>query len=237
MPRHLPPSPQEVYQLSSFISSHAPLLLLTGAGVSTESGIPDYRSEGVGLYARSNHRPMKIQEFLSSPAAQRRYWARNYFGWPRFSRLEPNRCHQTISNWEQEYPQVISGLVTQNVDGLHQKAGSLGVIELHGTGHLVKCLECDYQINRALFQNVLQDMNSHLPVELAEEEDNPQDKIRPDGDVHLVESAIQSFNLAPCPKCGVGPLKPDIVFFGDNVPRHRVDKIYGKKTAYLFDNH
>lgn len=203
-----------------------------GAGVSTESGIPDYRSEGVGLYARSNHRPMTIQQFISSPNSQRRYWARNYYGWPRFAKLTPNKSHLTLAQWQTFKESKISGLVTQNVDGLHQKAGSK-TIELHGTGHLVICMGagCDYTINRRVFQNVLLDLNRHLEVTPKEEEEEEEEghvgATRPDGDVDLVEEAVHKFILPNCPKCGRGVLKPDIVFFGDNVPRERVNKIYG----------
>ncbi|CAL8104849.1 unnamed protein product [Orchesella dallaii] len=217
VPKHDPPKVSDVSLLQKFMNSMSKTFVLTGAGVSTESGIPDYRSEGVGLYARSNRRPMKIQEFISSREAQKRYWARNYFGWPRFAALHPNIAHTSINSWERA--NKLSGLITQNVDGLHQKAGSKDVIELHGTGHLVICMNCDYSINRQLFQNILMDLNYHLDIQ-----PNLED-VRPDGDIDLVEEAIDKFTLPSCPKCSSGDLKPHIVFFGDNVPKHRVDKI------------
>ncbi|ODN02602.1 NAD-dependent protein deacylase Sirt4 [Orchesella cincta] len=217
VPKHEPPTVHDVRLLQSFLNSKSQTLVLTGAGVSTESGIPDYRSEGVGLYARSTRRPTTIQQFVSSRYAQKSYWARNFFGWPRFAALHPNVAHSTIRNWE--YSNKISGLVTQNVDGLHQKAGSKDVIELHGTGHLVICMSCDYSISRHLFQNILLDLNCHLDVQ-----PNLED-VRPDGDIDLIQEAVDKFNLPFCPKCSTGALKPYIVFFGDNVPKDRVDKI------------
>ena len=106
-------------------------IFYVGAGISTESGIPDYRSEGVGLYNRTNHRPMYIQEFMKSSSARKRYWARNFIGWPSFSSVQPNKAHEIVRKWELNGK--VNGLVTQNVDRLHNKAGSQP-IELHGTG-------------------------------------------------------------------------------------------------------
>lgn len=119
---------------------------------------------------------------MSSREAQRRYWARNFFGWPRFAALKPNIAHITLRKWEEAGR--LSGLVTQNVDGLHQQAGSLDSIELHGTGHLVICMNCDYRISRHLFQNILLDLNRDLDVK-----PNVTD-VRPDGDIDLVEASL-----------------------------------------------
>jgi len=161
------------------------VFVVTGAGISTESGIPDYRSEGVGLYARTNHRPMKIQEFLASSTAQQRYWARNYMGWLRFYSLKPNIAHYTVKEWESNGR--VTAIVTQNVDGLHEKAKSQFVIPLHGTGHVVKCLSCSFTTDRHLFQNILTDMNSNLTSTVIDS------MIRPDGDIDLPQ--VRFLNL------------------------------------------
>jgi NAD-dependent deacetylase sirtuin 4 len=152
---------------------------ILGAGISTESGIPDYRSEGVGLYSRTNHRPMKIQEFLKSADARKRYWARNFIGWTNFSSCRPNEAHRILREWEEKGK--VSQIVTQNVDGLHKKAGSSGSIELHGTGWSVVCLQCQHQLDRQDFQRRLEEANPHFTPS------NRLSAVRPDGDIHLEE--------------------------------------------------
>ena len=127
------PSQADVARLQEFLDKHQRLFVLTGAGLSTESGIPDYRSEGVGLYATSPNRPVQYIDFLKKDQIRQRYWARNYIGWPRFSSFQPNRCHYILSDWERRGR--IHWLVTQNVDALHFKAGSQRVTELHGSTH------------------------------------------------------------------------------------------------------
>ncbi|XP_057332492.1 NAD-dependent protein deacylase Sirt4-like isoform X2 [Microplitis mediator] len=214
VPKYEPPKPNDLIQLENFIKSEGKLCVLTGAGVSTESGIPDYRSEGVGLYATSNRRPVLYQEFRNHDHIRRRYWARNYIGWPRFSKFKPNFTHHILKHLEDM--NLVSCVITQNVDGLHSKAGSRNVIELHGTGYTVMCLNCDNKIYRHDFQKILDKLNPTVNAVSKE--------IRPDGDVELSEEQIQGFILPPCNNCG-GILKPDIVFFGDNVPRHTVEKV------------
>ncbi|CAG7834737.1 unnamed protein product [Allacma fusca] len=218
VPKHSAPRTEDVTVLRKFYEDHGKIFVLTGAGISTESGIPDYRSEGVGLYNRTNHRPMYIQEFMKSSEFRKRYWARNYVGWPKFSSAEPNEAHKTVREWEVEGK--VGVLVTQNVDRLHHKAGSTSAIELHGTGYEVICLQCkDFREDRHQFQKVLDDSNPHFMVE------GNGNEIRPDGDIDLDPSQVEQFVIPPCPHCG-GILKPDIVFFGDNVPKSRVEKIY-----------
>lgn len=117
------------------------LVVITGAGLSTESGIPDYRSENVGLYARSERRPIQYKEFISSAPGRQRYWARNYVGWPSFASYQPNVCHKILAEYEQK-GNGLHWLVTQNVDALHTKAGSKQVTELHGCTHRVMCMDC-----------------------------------------------------------------------------------------------
>jgi len=184
------------------------LLVLTGAGMSTDSGIPDYR--GPGAPARL---PMTYQDFVAGPAAQRRYWARAHIGWSRMRRAEPNAGHRLLAEMERDGR--VDGLITQNVDGLHGRAGHRHVIELHGRIDRVICLDCRSVSSRGDLHTRLLALNpgyDHIDAVLA-----------PDGDVLLEET--DSFQVAPCSACG-GRLKPDVVFFGENVPRDRVAECY-----------
>ncbi|CAH2051921.1 unnamed protein product, partial [Iphiclides podalirius] len=214
VPAYKPPNDKDFDTIRYFIKRHQNILILTGAGISTESGIPDYRSEDVGLYARSNHKPVQYQEFIKYAKVRQRYWARNFVGWPRFSTVLPNATHYAIR--ELEKAKKVTAIVTQNVDRLHHKAGSNNIIELHGSGYIVKCLHCPYEVERSELQDKImkenQDMKSTITM------------IRPDGDVELSRDQIEKFKVPLCPECE-GPLKPDIVFFGDNVPKHRVEII------------
>ena len=140
------------------------------------SGIPDYRSEVVGLYARSNHRPVQYQDYLKSPAIRQRYWARNYVGWPRFCTRLPNSAHEFISKLEHNYDKV-SCIITQNVDRLHQKAGSTNVIELHGSAFRVLCLDCKQSFDRHTVQEHMRELNPTVA--------DTTTMIRPDGDVEI----------------------------------------------------
>lgn len=133
VPACLPPDPVEVEELQRFVSNSKKLFVMTGAGISTESGIPDYRSEGVGLYARTDRRPIQHAEFVRSASARQRYWARNFVGWPQFSSHQPNTAHLVLRDWEKLGK--LHWLVTQNVDALHIKAGSQRLTELHGCTH------------------------------------------------------------------------------------------------------
>jgi NAD-dependent SIR2 family protein deacetylase len=188
------------------------LVVLAGAGCSTESGIPDYRGpEGI----RRVRRPMQYQEFMQSEAARVRYWARSTIGWPRFAAARPNAAHLALARLEDAG--VVQGVITQNVDGLHQAAGSRRVVELHGSLGMVRCLECGEGVARAVYQERLLELNSKwfevLNAGAAE--------LAPDGDAELPGWAEDSFRVAPCELCG-GRLKPDVVFFGENVPAKRV---------------
>jgi len=218
VPKHSPTSIEEVKMVQEFIDQSSKMFIITGAGISTESGIPDYRSESVGLYARSKHRPMKIQEFLSSIESRKRYWARNYIAWPKFSSSKPNISHEILSDWEKSGK--IHCLVTQNVDGLHGKAGS-SAVELHGSGFSVKCLNCDYTVARDVFQGVLKNLNMNMDV------NSELTGVRPDGDVQLAEADVTNFVVPDCPSCS-GILQPNIVFFGDNVKREKVEFLYSQ---------
>lgn len=222
VPLHKKATDYDISRLQTFISSVNRILVLTGAGISTESGIPDYRSEVVGLYARSGHKPVQYQQFIKCDSIRRRYWARNYLGWNRFSSFEPNNGHKCLAEWERS--NKVLQICTQNVDRLHQKAGTQNIVELHGNGYVVKCLNCKYSVYRYLFQQMLYQMNNNIICDHIINDDN---KIRPDGDIDIDSEFVQLFQYPSCPRCN-GVLKPDIVFFGDNVPKDRVDYVYKK---------
>lgn len=188
------------------------VLVLTGAGISTESGIPDYRSPE-SLAKRST--PIQYREFVGSSEARRRYWARSSLGWPRIRDAVPNAGHDALAHLERTG--AISGVLTQNVDGLHHKAGSVRVLELHGGLDRVVCLDCGAVESRNGHQSRLRDLNPRW-ADLAADS-------APDGDSTIDGEIIEDFVVAPCRRCG-GVLKPDIVFFGENVPSHRVDEAW-----------
>ncbi len=187
-----------------------PLVVLTGAGLSTDSGIPDYR--GPGAPARA---PMTYQEFVATPEAQRHYWARSHVGWQRMGRAEPNAGHRALAELD---PLL---LITQNVDGLHEAAGSRRLVALHGRVADVICLTCRATSSRADLERVLDELNPDWIERHASALSNP------DGDVDLDETA--DFVVPAC-ACG-GPLKPDVVFFGENVPADRVARCYAAVEA------
>ena len=184
---------------------------LTGAGASTDSGIPDYRGP-TSIRAT----PMQYAEFVRSTSAQQRYWARSYLGWARMGHAHPNDGHRALVDLESA---GLMGVVTQNVDGLHSRAGSRMVVNLHGEIAWVVCLDCGDRTRRADVQRRLTELNPGLegqpPAEHAE--------LRPDGDAVVQE--WQHFVLAGCSVCG-GRLKPDVVFFGESVPKDRVQLAY-----------
>ena len=179
-------------------------LVLTGAGISTSSGIPDYRdNEGI----RRGKAPMMYQEFLATPQARRRYWARAMLGWPRVRIAQPNQAHLALVTLQ--HRQRISGLITQNVDTLHDQAGSQNVIELHGSLHRVLCLDCQRPSARDVIQRLMETENPYLAGVDAVQ--------APDGDTLLDPAFEQRFRVPRCPHCNGERLKPDVVFFGENV--------------------
>jgi NAD-dependent SIR2 family protein deacetylase len=186
------------------------VLVLSGAGLSTESGIPDYRGEGGSL---RKHTPMTYEEFTTSPAGRQRYWARSHVGWRTIARARPNAGHRAVTRLREK----LSGVITQNVDGLHQAAGSQEVVELHGGLDRVVCLGCGLLSPRADLDRRLREANPGFAA--------TTDEINPDGDVFLPEDAVRGFEVVGCAACG-GVLKPDVVFFGENVPRPRVEQCY-----------
>lgn len=188
-------------------------LVLTGAGVSTDSGIPDYR--GPGSPVRT---PMTYQEFVRTPESRQRYWARAHVGWSRMRRAAPNATHRALAAMQGSGR--LSGLITQNVDGLHERSGHLDVIDLHGRIDRVICLSCREVSPRGELHTRLAELNPGYETRVGE--------TAPDGDVVLAETA--DFRLAPCRRCD-GDLKPDVVFFGENVPKDRVEQCFGLVAA------
>ncbi len=199
------------------------VVALTGAGMSTEapSSIPDYRGPtGVARGAT----PMTYQELLGSPEAQRRYWARSFAGWPVMRDAVPNAGHAGLARLQGLG--VVEAVITQNVDRLHQAAGSSDVVDLHGTLDRVVCLACRDVSARDVLQARLADANPEFDPGVLTGSDGDTAQVRPDGDVELVASMVESFRTVPCRTCGEGPLKPDVVFFGENVPADRVVHCY-----------
>ncbi len=192
------------------------VLVLSGAGISTDSGIPDYRGPRHGPGSdRPRSQPVSYQEFVRSAAVRQRYWARSYVGWPLMHGREPNAGHRALAAVESAG--LIAGLITQNVDGLHQAAGSRSVIELHGSLALVRCLVCGAYEAREPLQRRLALLNQDFASRAFE--------VLPDGDANVPDDAVAAFEPAACLACG-GVLKPDVVFFGENVPAGRVARCF-----------
>ncbi|MGH8922873.1 MAG: NAD-dependent protein deacetylase [Actinomycetes bacterium] len=188
------------------------VVALTGAGISTESGIPDYRGESGSL---RRHTPMTYGEFVAGEDGRRRYWARSHLGWRTIARAAPNAGHHAVAALRAAGH--LSGVITQNVDGLHRSAGTPGVVELHGNLDRVICLGCRRSSAREELDARLRAANPGFG--------GTATRINPDGDAELAEDAVRSFRLVPCTACA-GVLKPDVVFFGENVPRARVERCY-----------
>jgi NAD-dependent SIR2 family protein deacetylase len=188
------------------------VVVLSGAGLSTESGIPDYR----GATGTLRHRtPMTYQDFVSSEDGRRRYWARSHVGWRGIARAEPNAGHRAVQALRGSGH--VSAVITQNVDGLHRAAGTLDAVELHGGLDRVVCLRCGLVSEREELDRRLHAVNG--PFQEA------GFRINPDGDVELPDALVAAFRTVPCEACG-GMLKPDVVFFGENVPKPRVQQCY-----------
>ena len=194
-------------ELADFVARYPRLFVLSGAGVSTASGIPGYRDRE-GQWNRSP--PVMLQEFLAKPSVRRRYWARSMLGWPIVARASPNAAHDALVRLDENGR--IGQLVTQNVDGLHQRAGSSKVLELHGSIGGVTCLDCRATYARSDVQRMLVAANGEFERVAAAP--------APDGDVDLDGCDLEAFEVPACIACG-GALKPDVVFFGDSVPRER----------------
>jgi NAD-dependent SIR2 family protein deacetylase len=195
--------------LEDFVDRHRRIFVLTGAGCSTGSGIPDYR-DAEGQWKRAQ--PVTFQAFMGDKKTRRRYWARSLVGWRRIRRAQPNVAHQALARLEAAGR--IQLILTQNVDRLHQAAGSTRVIDLHGRIDLVRCMNCNARSPREELQDELGRLNpGWLDLDATD---------APDGDADLAGADFSSFVAPSCWRCG-GVLKPDVVFFGENVPRERVD--------------
>lgn len=194
--------------LIDFIARHRRIFVLTGAGCSTNSGIPDYRDRE-GNWKRTP--PVTFQDFVGKAEIRQRYWARSQIGWPRFSRARPNPAHLALARLEERGQSEL--ILTQNVDRLHQNAVSQAVIDLHGRLDQVRCLGCDGRVPRESFQLELERRNGRIILDEA--------ATAPDGDADLVSQDLSDFSVPDCPSCG-GMMKPDVVFFGENVPAERV---------------
>ena len=231
-------------ELLEWFDGKTSVLTLTGAGLSTDSGIPDYRGHG-GSYHRG-HKPMIHDQFMSSSLQRQRYWGRGMVGWRDFDKREPNAGHYALAELErlgrigvtfedkaEYYPHNAAvdwtsssghrrmSLITQNVDSLHRRAGSGHMTELHGRTDRLKCMQCGAQRDRKDFHNELEELNREwLEQALAEQDET---SARPDGDAHVASENYSAVVVPACTHCG-GFLKPDVVFFGDSVPKHRVER-------------
>ena len=198
------PGPDELEALAAFMRGRDRLLVLTGAGCSTASGIPDYRDHDG---AWKSGAPIQFRDFVAKAQFRRRYWARSTIGWPRFAAAEPNGAHRALAGLERRGR--VAQVVTQNVDRLHQRAGSGAVIDLHGRLDRVGCLDCELRMPREDFQAQLEFTNPHWRFDDA--------ATTPDGDVDLGDADYASFHVPDCGRCG-GILKPEVVFFGESIP-------------------
>lgn len=194
-------------------------LVLSGAGISTESGIPDYR--GPTGATRRNHVPMTYQTFVGDPVARHRYWARSFLGWRAMTGAQPNDGHRAVAQLQQAG--AVGAIITQNVDGLHQRAGAHDVIELHGTLSRTVCLNCGSYASREDLDRRLRELNPTFVAHVQ--------RINPDGDADLPDEHLAGFRMAPCATCGQQTLKPDVVFFGETVPRERVEACFARVDA------
>jgi NAD-dependent SIR2 family protein deacetylase len=189
------------------------VVVLSGAGLSTDSGIPDYRGATGSL---RRHTPMTYQTFRDDPRGRHRYWARSFVGWRQIRSARPNAGHLAVADLQSAG--VLGGIVTQNVDGLHQAGGASEVVELHGGLDRTVCLACGDVASRAELDERLRTVNPHFGPRT--------DEVNPDGDAELPDESLDGFVMVECAACGGGPLKPDVVFFGETVPRHRVDHCF-----------
>lgn len=191
--------------------------VLSGAGLSTESGIPDYR----GADGKRRIAPMTYGEFVASPASRQRYWARSFLGWRRFAGAGPNAGHRAVADLQRLG--LVRAIITQNVDGLHQLAGAHDVLELHGNLALARCLDCGETTNRAELDRRLTEANPHFEVTAGE--------IRPDGDVVVSDEAVAGFHAPRCLVCHSDLVKPEVVFFGESVPKTLVEQCFSYVEA------
>ena len=189
------------------------VLVLSGAGLSTDSGIPDYRGATGSL---RRHTPMTYQTFTRDSRGRHRYWARSFVGWRQIARARPNEGHLAVARLQSAG--LVDGLITQNVDGLHQAGGAQDVVELHGGLDRTVCLGCGDVADRGALDARLRAANPDFGPRV--------DEVNPDGDAELPDDVLDGFVMVDCLACGGGPLKPDVVFFGETVPRDRVEHCF-----------
>lgn len=197
----------EIQSLVGFIREHSRLIVLTGAGCSTDSGIPEYRDDDGNW---KHQPPMQFAEFVNDEGKRRRYWAQSFAGWHRISNAKPNAAHYAIAELERRGH--VSCVITQNVDNLHKAAGSQNVIDLHGILQRIRCLDCDATDSRYTYQGRLHDCNPDWSASIT--------AIAPDGDARISVDNLRTFEIPGCSNCG-GIVKPDVVFFGESVPALR----------------
>lgn len=226
------PEPRDLATLDALLDllRHRRVVVLAGAGCSTESGIPDYRGPDS---ARRRRTPIQYQDFVRSEEARVRYWARSAIGWPRMAASRPNPAHYALARLEEAG--AVRGIITQNVDGLHHAAGGRRVVELHGSLALVRCLGCAWSLPRREYQDRLLALNAAWAGRLARASRRSDLGAAPDGDADLPVQALQGFRVPGCGSCA-GIMKPDVVFFGENVPPRRVERawrLFGEAEVLL----
>ena len=207
--------PDEGLEALAGLVADGDVIVLSGAGLSTDSGIPDYRGATGSL---RRHTPMTYQAFTRDPRGRHRYWARSFVGWRQIAAARPNAGHAAVA--ELEDAGLLSGIITQNVDGLHQAAGARGVVELHGGLDRTVCLCCADVGSRAALDERLRAANPDFGPRT--------DEVNADGDAELPDEVLDGFVMVDCLACGAGPLKPDVVFFGETVPRDRVEDCFAR---------
>jgi NAD-dependent SIR2 family protein deacetylase len=213
-----PRSDAESLETLAELVADGDVVVLSGAGLSTESGIPDYRGE---TGSRRRHTPMTYQTFMRDPRGRHRYWARSFIGWRQIRSARPNGGHQAVGALQTAG--LLGAVITQNVDGLHQAGGANDVVELHGGLDRTVCLNCGDVAGRAELDERLQEANPTFGPRV--------DEVNPDGDAELPDELLDGFVMVGCLACGEGSLKPDVVFFGETVPRDRVDHCFGLVEA------
>ena len=204
----------DIKKLVEFLRRYRNITVLTGAGCSTGSGIPDYRDEHGNW---KNAQRVQYDDFVSNGNVRRRYWARSFVGWHRITTAKPNAAHEALAKLE--HAGHVYSLITQNVDNLHRIAGSRQVIDLHGVLHKTRCLDCEAKGKRSEWQARLKECNPDWSAEI--------EAYAPDGDAEIAKSDYLRFNVPDCPACG-GGVKPDVVFFGEPVPSERVNDATAK---------
>jgi NAD-dependent SIR2 family protein deacetylase len=211
-PLAVPGSDSSLDDLADLVAG-GDVVVLSGAGLSTDSGIPDYRGATGSL---RRHTPMTYQTFTRDPRGRHRYWARSFVGWRQIRAARPNDGHRAVADLQAAG--LLGGLITQNVDGLHQAGGARDVVELHGALDRTVCLACGDVADRGELDERLRAANPDFGPRV--------DEVNPDGDAELPDEVLDGFLMVDCLACGGGPLKPDVVFFGETVPRDRVERCF-----------